>query len=237
MAFNASAQVTSTTTKPVVTKSVLDKNSVVKDAAGYFYPYAIWQKLLQGGDHALKRISTDNNGGFEFVLYEMTVAQKLKSLENKKASILNMPQPRVSDAFTAGEKFKGVKIIDINGNKFDLKTLSNKIYVLNFWFINCPPCKLEIPELNDLVEKYKDNPNVVFLAIALDEKFELKEFLKTTTFNYNIVDAGRYYAEKYGVKSYPTHVIIGKDGLIKFSTVGLAANTVFWVDKIIKEQL
>jgi thiol-disulfide isomerase/thioredoxin len=109
--------------------------------------------------------------------------------------------------------------------------------VINFWFINCPPCKQEIPELNELVAKYKDNKDVVFLAIALDDAYDLRNFLKTMPFNYNVVGGGRYYSEKYGVKSYPTHVIIGKDGLIKFSTLGLAANTVYWIEKTIKEQV
>lgn len=210
----------------------LNENTVVKDDAGTVLTYDIWQKLLQTGEYQLKK---PQDSTF-FTIFRMSAAQKVMADERRKKLAESMPKPKSSDAFKDGEKFKGERITDINGNKFDLKTATAKIYVLNFWFINCPPCKKEIPELNTLVNQYKDNKDVVFLAIALDEKFELVDFLKTTPFNYNIV-SGKYYANKYGVRSFPTHVIVGKDGLIKFSTIGLAPNTIFWLEKTIKEQL
>ena len=225
-ALNGFSQTSRTVTK-------LDQNTIVKDGSGTVLPYAIWQKLMQTGEYNLKKIEGTN----EFVAYQMNDAEKARAVERKKLQMETMPKPREADAFKEREKFRGEKITDMNGNKFDMKTLSDKIYVINFWFINCPPCKQEIPELNKVVDKYKDDKNVVFLAIALDDRSQLKDFLKTTPFNYNIVDAGRYYSQKYGVSGYPTHVIVGKDGLIKFSTIGLAGNTVYWVDKTISEQL
>ncbi|MBC7615404.1 MAG: TlpA family protein disulfide reductase [Pedobacter sp.] len=225
IAFNSTAQQVKTSIK-------LDKQSIVKDADGTVYTAEIWNKLLESGQYSIK----PDNGG-EFILFRLTPEQIKSAAERKKAMILTMAKPRVSDAFKEGEKFRGDRIKAINGNKFDLKTITDKVYVINFWFINCPPCKKEIPELNELVKKYKDNPNVVFIAIALDQEFELKNFQKIMPFDYNIVADGRYFSDKHGVKSYPTHVIIGKDGLIKFSTVGLAPNTLHWIEKTIQEQL
>ncbi len=212
----------------------IDKNTVVKTEEGMVMPYIVWQKMVESGEFTLKPSAP---GSADYVVYKMTAEQKAKSDERRKVMMTSMTKPRPSDVFKEGDKFKGEKIVDMNGNKHDLKTLGNKIFVINFWFINCPPCKKEIPELNDLVLKYKDNKDVVFLAIALDKEVDLRNFLKTMPFNYNVVDDGRYYAEKYGVKAYPTHVIVGKDGLVKFSTLGLAPNTVYWVEKTIKEQV
>lgn len=216
------------------TSSRIDQNTIVKDGSGVILPYKIWQKLIQSGEYSLRPAAI---GSQEYVVYQMNEEEKAKALERRKAMAAVMGKPRASDSFKEGEKFRGEKITDINGNKFDLKTVGNKIYVINFWFINCPPCKQEIPELNELVKQYQDNKDIVFLAIALDDKYSLKQFLKTSPFSYNVVDDGRYYATKYGVTAYPTHVIIGKDGLVKFSTVGLAPNTVHWIEKTIKEQL
>eukprot|EP00388_Colpodella_angusta_P011133 GDKJ01028662.1.p2 GENE.GDKJ01028662.1~~GDKJ01028662.1.p2 ORF type:complete len:244 (+),score=12.59 GDKJ01028662.1:504-1235(+) len=230
MVIAASAYSQGTDLKPSSTK--LDENTIVKDADGNVVTYKLWQALMQTGDYALRRPS----GATAFLIYKMSEAEKAVAKERKAKTMVNLPRPALSGAFTDGEKFKGERITDINGNKYDLKVDKDKIYVINFWFINCPPCKAEIPELNELVTKYKENKDVVFLAIALDEKFELKNFLKTMPFTYNIVD-GKYYAQKYGVKSFPTHVVVGKDGLIKFNTMGLASNTVYWIDKTIKEQL
>lgn len=228
VAINVTAQ--STVTKQTSTK--IDEHTVVLNEEGNTIPYKVWQALLRSGEYSLKRTTAN----VAFQLYKMTAQEKTIYEERKLANLVNLPRPMLSKAFTDGEIFKPEKITDINGEKFDLKTDKNKIYVLNFWFINCPPCKQEIPELNELVQKYKDNTDVVFLAIALDEKYELKQFLKTMPFLYHIVE-GRFYANKYGVQSFPTHVVIGKDGLVKFHTMGLASNTVYWINKTIKEQL
>ncbi|MES2418925.1 MAG: TlpA disulfide reductase family protein [Bacteroidota bacterium] len=216
----------------ITTRAKLDSKSIVKDATGSVYPYSIWPKLIQTGEYSIKN---DKNG--EFLLYRLSPEEIAVAAERKKAMILNMPKPRSSDVFKDGTKFNGSRITDINGNKFDLKNNTDKVYVINFWFINCPPCKQEIPELNELVKQYKDHKDVVFLAIALDNVSDLRGFLKTMPFNYNIVGNGQYFSQKYGVKGYPTHLIVGKDGLIKFSTVGLGANTIYWIEKTIKEQL
>jgi thiol-disulfide isomerase/thioredoxin len=216
-----------------VTRTKIDQNTIVKDDSGVILPYPIWQKMMQSDDYSLDRIDKTA----DFLLHKMTVEEKVKFLEKKKEMAARLPKPRPADAFVEGKKFDGEKITDMNGNKYDLRVANGKVYVINFWFINCPPCKKEIPELNEMVAKYKENKDVVFLAIALDDRSDLKEFIKTLPFNYNIVDDGRFYSSKYGIKGYPTHVIVGKDGLIKFSTIGLATNTVYWVDKTIAEQL
>ncbi|RZK50337.1 MAG: TlpA family protein disulfide reductase, partial [Pedobacter sp.] len=162
----------------------LDENTVVKDTDGTVMPYAIWQKLMLTGDFQLKRSA----GKTEFVVYKMTEQEKAIVEERRKSLNATLPKPRPTTSFKDGEKFSGYKLTDIEGNKYDIKDVKGKIVVLNFWFINCPPCKQEIPELNKLQAKFKDSANVLFLGIALDEKYDLKEFLKTTPFNYNIVD-------------------------------------------------
>lgn len=215
----------------------LDANSIVKDETGTLYPYVIWQKLMQTGEYLVKPKTAPGIEPVEFLLYRLTEEQKAEQKKKRTELAATRPKPRVSDVFKEGEKFRFDKMKDLNGVKYDFKKDTGKVVVFNFWFINCPPCKQEIPELNELVEKYKDNKNVTFIAIALDDAFALKTFLKLSPFNYNVIPDGRFYSDKYGVKSYPTHVIVGKDGLIKFSTIGLASNTVYWVDKTISEAL
>jgi thiol-disulfide isomerase/thioredoxin len=229
VATNAFSQ-TTTTTKSAPIK--LDENSVVIDEAGNQVMYKLWQAYLRTGEYTIKRL----DGEPSFKIYKMSPEEKVLFDKRRLASMATSPRPALSKNFKDGEKFAAERITSIDGLKFDMKTDKDKIYVINFWFIDCPPCKQEIPELNELVNSYKDNPDVVFLAIALDEKYDLKKFIKTNPFLYNIVE-GRYYANKYNVKAYPTHVVVGKDGLVKFHTVGLASNTVYWINKTIKELL
>ncbi|MGY5352204.1 TlpA family protein disulfide reductase [Wenyingzhuangia sp. IMCC45533] len=100
------------------------------------------------------------------------------------------------------------------------KMLGNSVVVLNFWFHTCPPCKKEIPKLNELRNQYKKNKNVKFIAIGLDNKSTIEQFLTTHPIDYDVVDEGRWLATKFGITSYPTNIIIDKQGKIQFFEVG-----------------
>jgi thiol-disulfide isomerase/thioredoxin len=124
----------------------------------------------------------------------------------------------------------------INGLKLKSKSLKGKIIVLNFWFINCPPCKAEIPHLNNLQNKYKDT-NVVFIAFALDKSGDLGNFLETQPFNYHVVADSKYLADVYNVKGYPTNIIIDEEGIVQFYAKGFSSLTVKLMEKKIEEML
>ena len=74
---------------------------------------------------------------------------------------------------------------DLEGTTFTLDELKGKVVVINFWFVACKPCVEEIPELNELVEKYEEK-DVVFLGFALDNEKRLNSFLEKTPFKYHI---------------------------------------------------
>ncbi len=207
----------------------INENSIVKDSAGNVYPFNIWQALIFKADYTLKPVDPQNKNT-EFLLIELTDKQKNEILER-------MPKPRESPYFSTGKKISLFKSTDINNKKINLKDEKGKIIVLNFWFINCAPCRMEMPDLNDLVEKYKGNDSVLFIAVALDTRSDIKDFLKKMPFNYTIIHEGRYLSDKYGIKSYPTHVIVDTEGKVYFHTSGLATNTVFWLKKTIDEIL
>jgi thiol-disulfide isomerase/thioredoxin len=198
----------------------------VKDSTGKVYAMETWQKLVFSGKYSLQ------------IDKGMKTALLVKlSEEEATRRLLNAPKPRESGYFTTGEAIIPFTEKDINGVKFDLKALTGKVVVLNFWFINCGPCQQEMPELNELVELYKDNKDVVFLAVALDTRYAIQDFLKTKPFNYNIIDNGRFIAGKYGIDSYPTHVVVDRQGKVLFHTMGYAMNTVSWVKRSIQTAL
>lgn len=107
----------------------------------------------------------------------------------------------------------------LEGEPLELSALNGKVVVLNFWFVNCAPCRVEMPGLNTLTEEFKDE-DVVFIAFALDNAEALKEFLKVKEFTYRIVPDASKIASLYGVKVFPTHVIINKSGQIEFMLTG-----------------
>jgi peroxiredoxin len=206
----------------------LTDKSIVKDSSGTIYPAAVWQALYMKGDCDF-RAENPKDANTAFILVRL-------SEKEKETRFARMPKPKESDFFKTGKKLPLFDAKDIDGDSIDLTSAKGKIIVLNFWFINCGPCRKEIPELNVLVDSFKKNENVLFVAVALDSKAALQNFLEKMPFKYSIID-GRTIAGNYGVRFYPTHVILDTEGKVYFHTSGLAMNTIYWVKKSIKELL
>ena len=243
------------TVKKVVTHLFnIDMNSVVKDSTGKTYTFKEWRELTRTGQYVLLPDDMNNVNTAFTLLKKGTIPLKYRSAANTGNSIpagqknlspeeaeeqrmASYPKPMESENFTIGQEIESFTTHDMNGHKIKLKDLRGKVLMLNFWFIGCPPCRQEIPEFNKLVELYKDNPNVVFLAVALDPRWDIRNFLKTTPFNFDIIDDGLSIAVIYKIHLFPTSVILDKEGKVAFHTVSFAANSPYWMKKTINEAL
>lgn len=135
-----------------------------------------------------------------------------------------------------GSKAPEIDTKDVNGNPFNLAKAKGKVVVLNFWFIQCAPCKIEIPELNKLVDEYKGK-DVEFIAVANNDKASLIKFLQTTAYQYRIIPDGLPIANKWGVSGFPTNVVIDKKGKVVFLQTALGDNLVPEMKQKIEEAL
>jgi thiol-disulfide isomerase/thioredoxin len=126
-----------------------------------------------------------------------------------------------SSLFSVGKKFPEFKMTDINGKKWSSKELKDKIVVMNFWFVECPPCIAEMPSLNKLVEKYRNNDKVIFLSVANTDKEKLKKFLSKKEFKYHHIarEQSKDYLSDWGINGYPQNMVVNR-GIIGFSFSG-----------------
>lgn len=143
----------------------------------------------------------DKNGVMHLV--KKTSAYKDNESKSKKAlaSMLNNPAPEF-------------QLKDLEGKVWSLKELRGKTVVLNFWFTSCAPCIKEIPELNKLVQEYK-NKNVVFLALTYNTQPQVEGFIKKRVFNYAQLTDASEVIEKYNIFYFPTSFVINKNGMVK----------------------
>jgi len=129
-----------------------------------------------------------------------------------------------------------VKMINMDWEKLRISDFKGSVVALNFWFIGCKPCIMEMPELNRLVDKYK-NEDVKFIAIGLDSRNKLIPFLQGTKFNYDVVPDARKVAKTFEISGYPTHLIIDKKGKVQFFQRGYNGSLSMMMDKKIEELL
>ena len=134
-------------------------------------------------------------------------------------------------ALAVGFEMPNVTVTRLDSSAIDLTALRGKPVVINWWQTFCPPCITEIPELNELVEKYADR-DVEFLAIAHNEIAELTPFLEKHPFIYDIAVANDEAARIFG-QGYPRHVIVSGEGKVVLDLTGLSSDTVDQIDTVI----
>ena len=100
-----------------------------------------------------------------------------------------------------------------------LSELQGKVVLLNFWATWCGPCRMEIPDFNELYEKYqKDGFEILGISLS-DSKKQLIDFSKTYGVKYPLLYGSYQEIEKItssygGVPAVPWSFLIGIDGSI-----------------------
>lgn len=122
------------------------------------------------------------------------------------------------ESVKVGDKAPDFNLTDINGKPIQLKALKGEVVVLNFWFINCPPCRKEIPDLNKLADEFKGK-DVVFLAVSHDDEKRLKKFFKKHPFSYTQLSS-KSLAKEYGIRSFPTNIVLNKNLEVVLHKIG-----------------
>ena len=64
-------------------------------------------------------------------------------------------------------------LVDLEGNKVNLKQSKQRVVLINFWATWCPPCVAEMPELQELYDNYKGQVDFYFVSTENKEKLQL----------------------------------------------------------------
>lgn len=118
------------------------------------------------------------------------------------------------------EKKKGevnLRLYDLDGKKAgNVNEYAGKLVILNFWATWCPPCKAEMPSMEKLYKKYKDE-GLEILAVSVDKAGSsiVKQFQKDNDYTFPMFhDSRKEASKKFRISSIPTTYIIDKKGKI-----------------------
>lgn len=115
------------------------------------------------------------------------------------------------------------KLIDENGDILDASTLKGKTIFMNIWATWCAPCVAEMPGINKLYAKLKDDPNVVFLMISEDRDFQTaKDWVLKKEFDFPIYKLTTRLPDMYETNVVPTTVVISAEGKMVVKKTGMA---------------
>lgn len=111
-------------------------------------------------------------------------------------------------------------LVDQYGNTHTISEYKGKVIFLNFWATWCPPCRMEMPDIETVYEEYEKNSgDVIILGVAAPNlgkegsEEHIKNFLKDNGYTYPVVfDQTGDILGQYSIQAFPTTFVIDKDG-------------------------
>lgn len=118
-----------------------------------------------------------------------------------------------------GAKAPNVKGLDLASKPFELSALSGKVILLNFWATWCGPCVAELPALQKLHDRLKDNGFTV-LAVAVDDVVEdVTEYKDRYNLTFPIlVDEDGKSKQLFKIQGVPESFLLDKNQKVIFVT-------------------
>ncbi len=122
----------------------------------------------------------------------------------------------------AGQQAPDFTTVNIQGEKVSLSQYRGQVVILNFWATWCPPCKEEMPSMEQLHQTFKDR-GLVMLAVNVEENGQevVSKFLEKTPYSFPILlDEDAKIQNTYGVFRFPETFIIDKNGVVIEKIIG-----------------
>jgi len=118
-------------------------------------------------------------------------------------------------------------LTDLDGKSWELKALRGKVVLINFWATWCPPCRKEMPDLNALYARFKDE-GLVVLAISDEELGKVKPFITERKINYPILlDKDRRVNDEFGIEGIPKTFVYNREGKLVAQAVDMRTQKQF----------
>jgi thiol-disulfide isomerase/thioredoxin len=172
------------------------------------------EKIIGAYKEAYKQLN-GSSAEAEARLNKLAAEAKARLMETLKNEMLNKPAPDFN-------------LKDFDGNFVKLSDLKGKVVVIDFWATWCGPCKMSFPALQKVYEKYKDNPDILILALdtwerektVAEKEKKVKDFIAENKYTFKVLFDDADIVSKYEVTGIPTKFIIDKNGMMQFRTIG-----------------
>lgn len=149
------------------------------------------------------------------------------------AAASNQAQP-----WPPGDPAPPLALADAQGREWKLAELRGKVVIVNFWATWCEPCRTEMPTLQALADLYGNE--LVVLAVNFKERDErVLRFARGAGLQLPMpMDRDGAAAAAWGVKIYPTSIIVARDGRPRWRVTGevdwTGRDAARWIEPLLK---
>ncbi|ADL11561.1 TlpA family protein disulfide reductase [Acetohalobium arabaticum] len=111
-------------------------------------------------------------------------------------------------------------LTDLNGKKVKLSDFKGQVVFLNFWATWCPPCRAEMPHIQEIHQEKGNKVKVLAVNVKESPK-KVKEFMEKNGYNFTVLmDKTGEVANDYLVRGIPKTLIINQERVITTEHVG-----------------
>lgn len=131
------------------------------------------------------------------------------------------------------------KITDLEGNTHAFAEFKDKVVFVNFWATWCPPCRAELPSIQNLYEQYGDQ--VAFLLISSETGDAVEAFIDQKGYDFPAYTVRGGIPRIMQSSSIPATYILNKNGGLVLVKRGAVAwdgdNTTTLLENLLKEPI
>ncbi|MFQ5856778.1 MAG: TlpA family protein disulfide reductase [Anaerolineae bacterium] len=145
-------------------------------------------------------------------------------------------QPRSSAGVTTsigrtpnvGDVAPDFTLKNLEGEKISLSDFEGQPVLINFWATWCAPCRIEMPAIENMYQKYKDDGFVVLAADVEESITVVRSFVDSMGLTFPILldYKGDIARRDYRIRGYPTSYFVGRDGKIVAAHRGMMSEQV-----------
>ncbi|HTF42749.1 MAG TPA: TlpA disulfide reductase family protein [Terriglobales bacterium] len=162
---------------------------------------------------------------------ELADLARYEHMETAPLSASNAPQLAVAlaklEALDQQRQQADFTLTDLQGKSWGFKDLRGKVVLVNFWATRCPPSRKEMPDLDSLYLKFKDQ-GLVILAISDEDVGKVTPFIAEGKISYPILlDPGRVVNGLFAVQRIPKSFVYNRDGKLVAQSIDMRTQKQF----------
>jgi len=114
------------------------------------------------------------------------------------------------------------QLADLAGNWVNLSDFAGQVVLVNTWATWCPPCRAEMPDLNTFYNQFHQDGFTVLAINAGEAPAIAAEFAQEYSLDFPVlVDPDYRVMDGLKINTYPTSIIIDRQGVIRDIRVGM----------------
>ncbi len=137
-----------------------------------------------------------------------------------------LPEESLTPAETVlvavGDTAPGFELVTLEGEIFNLEAQRGKVVLINFFATWCPPCREELPFLENEIWRRFDPDLFALIVVGREEDDEvIGPFVESNGYSLPFAgDPDRVAYDQYASRFIPRNFVIGPDGMVFFQSQG-----------------